>query len=106
MWQGVGKLSMIRYIFSSLGAIHAFMKVFLSGIHSWLRTGFKDLPFSLAHFSSSSFLFFLNCAPDGFCLFIVSFVNVAWTHTLKPACSDNTNKLSTPSSFDIWLILP
>src|SRR4029434_2480708 len=40
------------------------MNVFLSGINSRLRTGFKDLPFSLARFSSSSFLFFLNCAPD------------------------------------------
>src|SRR4029434_4086716 len=48
------------------------------------RTGFKDLPFSLARFSSSSFLFFINCAPDGFCLFIISFVDVAWTHKLKP----------------------
>src|SRR4029434_2770232 len=49
-----------------------------------VRTGFKDLPFSLACFFSSSFLFFLNCAQDGFCLFIVSFVDVPWRHTLKP----------------------
>src|SRR4029434_9377444 len=49
------------------------MKVFLSGIHSWLRTGFKDLPFSLARFSSSSFLFFLNCAPNvSLCLHVLT----------------------------------
>ena len=62
-------------------AILAFMKDFLSGIHSGLRRGFKDLPSSLARFSSSSLLFLLNCALDGFCLFIVYFVDVAWTHT-------------------------
>src|SRR4029434_7359343 len=92
------------------GTIHAFMNVFLSGIHSRLRTGFKDLPFSLARFSSSSFLFFLNCAPDGFCIFIISFVEVAWTHTLTTplnvlACAHYTTEVRTPSSFDFWLIL-
>src|SRR4029434_5667771 len=57
-------------------------KVFLSGIHSWLRIGFKDLPFSSARFSSSSFIFFLNCAPDGFCLFIIS-STLALTHSAR-----------------------
>ena len=105
---------MIRYLFFLTPlkwAIHAFMNVFLSGIQSRLRTGFKDLPFSLARFSSSSFLFFLNCSPDGFSLFIISFVEVAWTHTLtKPlnvlACSDYTKEVRTPSSFDFWLVFP
>ena len=58
----------------------------------------------MARFSFSSFLFFLYCTPDGFCLFIVSFLDARLeTHT-QPipinvlACSDNTEVVPLPLS--------
>src|SRR4029434_3726256 len=57
-------------------AIHAFVNVFLSGIHSRLE---QDLRIYLSPWHVSLLLpfFSLNCAPDGFCLFIILFFKVS-----------------------------
>src|SRR4029434_106619 len=87
-------------------AIHAFVNVFLSGIHSRLE---QDLRIYLSPWHVS---FLPKLRPRWLLplhyFVLQSFLN---THTLTKrltvlACSDNNKNIRTPSVFDFWLILP